>query len=67
MDEEDAGIEVPEKIYIVTIPCATCRQEFYVVTLQANCTGTYTCPDCKTLRLVVKTGVAARENDASSL
>jgi DnaJ-class molecular chaperone len=47
LDAEDAEIEVPDRIYFVTTSCATCGEQFYVMTLEAHWMAEYTCPDCK--------------------
>ena len=63
----DADIEIPDRMYFVTTPCAVCGEQFCVTTLEAHWAGEYTCPDCKTLTMGTKTGAASFESDASSL
>ena len=58
MDAEDGEIEVPDCMYFVTTPCAMCGEQFYLMTLEADGAREYTCPDCKTLAVSTKSGVA---------
>ena len=43
----DSMIDVPDTMFLVITPCATCKGQFYVIALASHVTGEYTCPDCR--------------------